>query len=350
MQPTTSCTLADILLALGGDFHAAKDTATKPEDIAIDHISGLEAAPAGSISFITRPQFLQHLAHSHASAVIVSHSLAHAPELAPFARILTDDAYHYYARLSQWWQARQTPPSPNWAAAGIHPSSVIHPSADIDPSASIGPLCVIDAGARIGPRSRLVGRISVAAHCVIGADCLLHSGVVIGADGFGFAQHQGSWEKIEQLGRVVIGNHVEIGANTCIDRGALGDTTIADGVKLDNLIQIGHNASIGANSAMAACVGVAGSAKIGAGCTVGGAGVVLGHLELADGVHISASSTATRSIRQPGLYSGFFPLDENSNWEKNAVSLKQLAQLRERLRSVERQLKLLSSADNSAQP
>jgi UDP-3-O-[3-hydroxymyristoyl] glucosamine N-acyltransferase len=159
--------------------------------------------------------------------------------------------------------------------------------------------------------------------------------VVIGADGFGFALHQGTWEKIEQLGAVRIGNDVEIGANTCIDRGALQDTVIEDGVKLDNLIQIGHNVHIGQHTAMAGCVGVAGSARIGAHCTVGGGAIILGHLSLADGVHISAASVVTRSIKQPGQYTGLFPIDDNSAWEKNAASLKQLHQLRDRIKALE---------------
>ena len=163
--------------------------------------------------------------------------------------------------------------------------------------------------------------------------------MVIGADGFGFALDQERWEKIEQLGAVRIGNDVEIGANTCIDRGALGDTVVEDGVKLDNLIQIGHNVHIGAHTAMAGCVGVAGSARIGAGCTIGGGAVVLGHLSLADGVHISAASVVTRSISKPGHYTGLFPIDENADWEKNAASLRQLHRLRERLRELENIIK-----------
>jgi UDP-3-O-[3-hydroxymyristoyl] glucosamine N-acyltransferase len=143
------------------------------------------------------------------------------------------------------------------------------------------------------------------------------------------------WEKIEQLGAVRIGNDVEIGANTCIDRGALQDTVIEDGVKLDNLIQIGHNVHIGQHTAMAGCVGVAGSASIGAHCTVGGGAIVLGHLMLADGVNISAASVVTRSLHKPGHYTGVFPIDDNAAWEKNAASLKHLAKLRERIRALE---------------
>jgi UDP-3-O-[3-hydroxymyristoyl] glucosamine N-acyltransferase len=163
----------------------------------------------------------------------------------------------------------------------------------------------------------------------------VHSGAVIGADGFGFAPTQGRWEKIEQLGVVRIGDDVEIGANTCIDRGALDDTVIEDGVKLDNLIQIGHNVRVGAHTAMAGCVGVAGSAVIGAHCTVGGGAVILGHLKLADHVHISAASVVMRSLLKPGQYSGVFPIDDNAAWEKNAATLRQLHALRERIRALE---------------
>ena len=158
---------------------------------------------------------------------------------------------------------------------------------------------------------------------------------MIGADGFGFAPNAGAWEKIEQLGAVRIGNDVEIGANTCIDRGALADTVLEDGVKLDNLVQIGHNVHIGKHTALAGCAGVAGSARIGAHCTVGGGAVVLGHLEIADHVHISAASVVTRSISLPGHYSGFFPIDDNAAWEKNAATLKRLHSLRERLKALE---------------
>jgi UDP-3-O-[3-hydroxymyristoyl] glucosamine N-acyltransferase len=198
---------------------------------------------------------------------------------------------------------------------------------------------VVEAGAVVGADTVLKSRVTLGEACVVGARCILHAGVVIGADGFGFAPNAGAWEKIEQLGAVRIGNDVEIGANTCIDRGALQDTVIEDGVKLDNLIQIGHNVHIGRHTAMAGCAGVAGSATIGAHCTVGGGAIVLGHLTLADGVHISAASVASRSIHKPGHYTGMFPLDDNAAWEKNAASLKHLASLRERIRALEAQLK-----------
>jgi UDP-3-O-[3-hydroxymyristoyl] glucosamine N-acyltransferase len=164
----------------------------------------------------------------------------------------------------------------------------------------------------------------------------VQAGAVIGADGFGFAPFEGRWEKIEQLGAVVIGDDVEIGANTCIDRGALGDTVVEDGVKLDNLIQIAHNVHIGAHTAMAAKVGIAGSTRIGRHVTIGGASGLVGHIEIADHVHIDAATVVTRSIAKPGRYSGPFPFDDNASWEKNAATVRQLYALRERLRALEK--------------
>jgi UDP-3-O-[3-hydroxymyristoyl] glucosamine N-acyltransferase len=217
----------------------------------------------------------------------------------------------------------------------------VHPEAVIDQHAVIGPLCVVERGARVGAFSVLKSRVTLGEDCVVGERCILHSGVVIGADGFGFATNDGTWEKIEQLGAVQIGNDVEIGANTCIDRGALQDTVIEDGVKLDNLVQIGHNVRVGRHTAMAGCAGVAGSAVIGAHCTVGGGAVVLGHLTIADHVNISAATVVTRSISKPGHYTGMFPIDDNAAWEKNAATLKQLHGLRERIRMLENTLRKL---------
>jgi UDP-3-O-[3-hydroxymyristoyl] glucosamine N-acyltransferase len=193
----------------------------------------------------------------------------------------------------------------------------------------------VQAQAVVGKDSHIHANVTVGERCTVGQRCIIHSGAVIGADGFGFAPYQGTWIKIEQLGAVRIGDDVEIGANTCIDRGALDDTVIENGVKLDNLVQIGHNVHIGAHSALAGCAGVAGSAHIGAHCTVGGGAVVLGHLKLADHVHISAASVVTRSLLKPGQYSGVFPIDDNASWEKNAATLKQLHALRDRIKRLE---------------
>jgi UDP-3-O-[3-hydroxymyristoyl] glucosamine N-acyltransferase len=351
VQVSFSVDLSQLVDALGGELCwpvAASATAVR-----IERIGPLEGATPATLAFLSSPRYLSQLAASQAACVIVAPALREAA-LARGAALVTPDPYLYFARATQWWAARTRPV----LQTGVHSSACIEPSAQITAGVSIGPFVVIEAGAQIGQgvvigahsyigagavigaHTRLAPHVQVGFACRLGARCIVHPGVVIGADGFGFAptamgSDQNRWEKIEQLGAVWIGDDVEIGANTCIDRGALEDTVIEDGVKLDNLIQIGHNVRIGAHSALAGCVGVAGSARIGAHCTVGGAAVVLGHLELADHVHISAASVVTRSLLHAGRYSGFFPLDEHAAWEKNAASLRQLHQLRQRLRVLE---------------
>ncbi len=324
-----SLLLGHIVDALGGSLEggAVRDTA-------IARIAPLEDAGPGELSFLSNPRYQQQLAASRAACVIVAPALREVA-LARGACIVTDNPYVYFARATQLWRQRMSAPVP----PGIHASAVVDPSAVIDPTASIGPLCVIERGAVVGAGTVLKSRVTLGEDCRIGARCIVHAGVVIGADGFGFAPENGQWVKIEQLGSVRIGDDVEIGANTCIDRGALHDTVIEDGVKLDNLIQVGHNVRIGKHSAMAGCVGIAGSATIGAHCTVGGGAIVLGHLELADNVHISAATVVTRSLMTPGHYTGMFPIDDNARWEKNAATLKQLHSLRERIKALEQALK-----------
>ena len=296
----------------------------------IQKLAPLDTAQADALSFLSNPKYQSQLASTQAGCVIVSPAMVQAAQ-PDTALIVAENPYHYFARLTQLWRAHTRLTNEPL----VHPTAVIHPQAHIDPSARIGPLCVVERGAHIGAQTWLKSGVTVGEDCRMGERCIVHAGVVIGADGFGFALFEGRWEKIEQLGAVRIGNDVEIGANTCIDRGALDDTVIEDGVKLDNLVQIGHNVHVGANTAMAGCAGVAGSARIGANCTVGGGAIVLGHLELADGVHISAASVVMRSIRQPGQYSGVFPIDENASWEKNAATLRQLHRLRDRIKSLE---------------
>jgi UDP-3-O-[3-hydroxymyristoyl] glucosamine N-acyltransferase len=300
----------------------------------IQNLAPLESAQPGDLSFLSHPKYQTQLAISRAGCVVVA-SLFQDQAAARGACIVTDQPYLYFARLTQLWKKHL----PATLGPLIHPTAVIDPLARIHPSARIGALCVVEACAVIGAHTELKSRVTVGEGCSIGERCIVHPGVVVGADGFGFAPNAGAWEKIEQLGAVRIGNDVEIGANTCIDRGALQDTVIEDGVKLDNLIQIGHNVRVGRHTAMAGCVGVAGSATIGEHCTVGGGAVVLGHLTLGDGVNISAATVVTRSIQKPGHYTGFFPIDDNAAWEKNAVSLKHLASLRDRIRALESQLK-----------
>ena len=321
-----SLRLDAITEALGGQLVGAPG-------VVIDALAPLESAAGNELSFLSHPKYQHLLSASKAGCVIVSPAMQ-AIATARGACIVADDPYLYFARLTQFWK-RKHAAAPPVGTPRIHPTAAVDATAFIHPDAVVGPLCVVERGAHIGAATVLKSRVTVGEDCAVGARCILHSGVVIGADGFGFAPNAGTWEKIEQLGAVRIGNDVEIGANTCIDRGALQDTVIEDGVKLDNLIQIGHNVRIGRHTAMAGCVGVAGSATIGAHCTVGGGAVVLGHLSIADHVHISAASVVMRSISKPGQYSGIFPIDDNAAWEKNAASLKQLHGLRDRIRVLE---------------
>ena len=316
-------TLGQIKDRLGGQLHGSPD-------IEITGLSTLSSASPYDLTFLSNPQYRSQLHASRAACVVVS-SESVQEALQRGACLVVDDAYAYWAKVTQFW-ASLLPASDEPL---IHPTAYIHPSAKVHPTARVGPMCVVEAYAVIGERSWLKSRVTLSTACVVGEDCILHSGVVVGADGFGFAPENGTWSKIEQLGSVRIGNHVEIGANTCIDRGALGDTVIDDGVKLDNLIQIGHNVTVGAHTAMAGCVGVAGSAKIGSYCTLGGGSIVLGHLQLADHVHISAASVVTRSLLHPGTYSGVFPIDTNVSWHKNAATLKQLHSMRDRIKHLE---------------
>jgi UDP-3-O-[3-hydroxymyristoyl] glucosamine N-acyltransferase len=335
--------LAQIVAALGGEL-------VGDDRLQITRISPLASADDQSLSFLSQARYAAQLASTAAAAVIVGPAHRDAAA-ARGAAIVAADPYLYVARLTQWWAARIREPAP----AGVHPSAVIEPGARIDASAHIGALTHVGAGARIGAgaiigaqchvgeaatvgdHTRLHPRVTLTRGCVIGARGIIHAGAVIGADGFGFAPTPDRrWEKIEQLGAVVIGDDVEIGANTCIDRGALDDTLIGDGVKLDNLIQVGHNVRIGEHSAMAGCVGIAGSATIGRRCTAGGGAIILGHLEIVDDVHVSAATVVTRSIMKPGQYSGLYPFEDNASWEKNAATLRQLHTLRDRLRALER--------------
>ena len=329
--------LGQIVDALGGELLGGS------REIPISRISPLETADAGAISFLSNPRYEAQMAASKAACVIVAPAMREAAA-ARGTSIVTANPYVYFARLTQLWKARERGPK----LQGIHPSAVVDATAQIAESAYIGAQCVIGAGVRIGPDTVLTSRITVADACEIGARCLLHPGVVIGADGFGFANDGGRWVKIEQLGRVRVGDDVEIGANTCIDRGALDDTVIEDGVKIDNLVQIAHNVHIGAHSVIAGNTGIAGSARIGRNCSIGGAANILGHLSIADGTSISPTSMVTRSIHQADLYTGIFPLQTNAQWEKNAASLKQLHVLRERIKKLENALQAQNSNNGNS--
>ncbi len=341
-SPAMQARIGDLSRRLGGELIGDPGTT-------VSRIGTLEGADAQTIAFLANPRYQSQLAASGAGCVIVGPAMRDAAA-ARGAAIVCADPYLAFARLTQWWAAQTR----STVAVGVHASAVIEAGAMIHPTACVGALAFVGAGAqiaagavvgahvvvgegaRIGEATRLAPRATLGAGCRIGARGIVHSGAVIGADGFGFAPHEGRWEKIEQLGAAAIGDDVEIGANTCVDRGALDDTVVEDGVKLDNLVQIGHNVRVGAHSAFAGCVGVAGSARIGRHCTFGGGAIILGHLEIVDHVHITAATVVSRSILKPGQYSGAFPFDDNASWEKNAATLRQLHGLRERLRALER--------------
>ena len=336
--------LGEISERLGGELIG--DAATR-----IAAVGPLESATPQAISFLANPIYAKQLAASQAGCVIVAPAFREAA-IARGAAIVTPDPYLYFARLTQWWAERTRPAR----VPGVHPTAQIHPSADIAADATIAAFAVIEAGVsigagvfigahtvvgrdcRIGAGTRLAARVTLLFETVLGERCIVHPGAVLGSDGFGFAPDRGRWEKIEQLGRACIGDDVEIGANTCIDRGAAGDTVIGDGVKIDNLVQIGHNVRIGAHTAIAGCVGIAGSATIGAHCMLGGGSGVNGHVKIADYVVVGGATQITRSIAKAGFYSGSFPFDDNASWEKNAATLRNLHALRERVKALEKKV------------
>lgn len=314
-------------------------------------LATLESAEPQQLSFLANPKYRRQLAATRAGAVIL------APELAaecPVDAILTSQPYLYFARVSQWL-ADVPRPQP-----GIHPSAVVEsrlpPSVAVGPLAWIGPgvtigentvigaHCRIDANVSLGADSWLYPGVTIYHGCRIGRRVIIHSGAVIGADGFGFAQDGARWVKIAQTGSVIIGDDVEIGANTTIDRGALDDTVIEDGVKLDNQIQIAHNVRIGRDTAIAGCVGIAGSTKIGARCTIGGAAMIIGHLTLADEVHVSAGTFVGKSILAAGHYTGAVPLQPHAEWLKNFAQLRHLEALTDKIRALEKRLASLENA------
>ena len=299
-------TLGQIVARLGGRVVGAADTV-------IHQVASLDSADARHISFFSGARHRQQLAATRAGAVIV------APDDAGETtrpRIVADNPYLYFARVSQLFNPRVAQPP------GVHPSAVVAKSATLGARVSIGAGCVVGEDVVIGDDSCLYPRVVIYPKCSLGQRVIVHSGVVIGADGFGIADDNGRWVKIPQIGAVRIGDDVEIGANTTIDRGALDDTVIEEGVKLDNQIQIGHNTRIGAHTAIAGCVGIAGSADIGRHCTLGGAAMILGHLKIVDHVNISAATFVSRSILKPGTYTGIYPIDEHDNWARGAAWLR----------------------------
>lgn len=330
--------LDEIVARFGGELHGSGDHV-------VSGLATLEAANPEQLSFLSNPKYRSQLHATGAGAVILAPEMA---ESCPVAVIVTPQPYLYFARVSQWLAQIPQP------AQGVHASAVVESAVpagvcigpqvwigagvEVGENVVIGAQCRIGPGVKVGADSCLYPGVTIYHGCEIGRRAIIHSGAVIGADGFGFARDGEMWVKIAQTGRVIIGDDVEIGANTTIDRGALEDTVIEDGVKLDNQVQVAHNVRIGKNTAMAGCVGIAGSAKVGAGCTVGGGAIVLGHLSLADNVHVSAGTLVSKSINTPGSYTGTVPFMAHDDWQRNFARLRHLDAMADRIRALEKRL------------
>jgi UDP-3-O-[3-hydroxymyristoyl] glucosamine N-acyltransferase len=316
-------------------------------DAQVSRVSSLGKAQTGSVSFLANPAYRQQLRTTAATVVVLD--AAALPEC-PVAALMSGNPYATYARIAQLLHpplavaAHRDPTAQIAADAAIHPSAYIGPFAVIGPGCQIaervhvGPHCILEQGVSLGIDTCLVARVTVGARVSIGARTLIQPGVVIGADGFGFAKEAHVWIKVPQLGTVRVGADVEIGANTTIDRGAIDDTVIEDGVKLDNQIQVGHNVRIGAHTAIAACVGISGSTSIGQRCMIAGAVGITGHLTVTDDVVITGLSMVTHSITAAGVYSGGIPVEEASNWRRIVARLKRIDLLAQRVKRLERSM------------
>jgi UDP-3-O-[3-hydroxymyristoyl] glucosamine N-acyltransferase len=313
----------------------------------ITSVASLEHATEGAVSFLANTRYRKHLHGTRATAVILQAKYA---DEAPGAVLVVSNPYAAYARAASLLGPR--PP----ACQGVHPATVTGARCRIDDSAWIGPNCVLEDGVTIGAGTQLaagcfVGRdtrigaggvihpnVVICQGVTIGDRVTVHPGAVIGSDGFGLARDEGRWLKVPQLGGVSIGNDVEIGANTTIDRGTLDSTVLEDGVKLDNQIQVAHNVHIGEHTVVAGCVGISGSARIGSRCMIGGGVGIVGHLEIADDVTVTGMTMVTQSITRPGVYSSGLPAQENTAWGRNTVRLRQLDELARRLQALEKKL------------
>ena len=355
--PAAACSLQELVDRFGG-------TCGGDLQRRVDGFAPLESATGTQLAFVTGARYRGAVAATTASAVLVT--AKDAELLAPHADRLwvCRDPYLQFARIAQHFESLSGSREP----PGIHPTAVVDAGARIDPSATIGPLVVIGAGvviaarvrigaasqvgtgSRIGEDALLHPSTTIYPGCTIGARCIVHSGAVIGADGFGFAKDGPHWIKIPQVGGVVLGDDVEIGANTTIDRGALEDTVIGNGVKLDNQIQIGHNVRVGDDTIMAAFVGVAGSAVIGERCLIGGAARIMGHVDIVDDVVVSTQTFVSRSIAKPGQYTGYYPMAEHAAFEKSAAVLRRLDGLRDRVRTLESATRAAADAERTTTP
>lgn len=337
--------LSDIVRILGG--HVMGDDTTQ-----VTRVASIAHAKAGDISFISDSKYLKGLASCKASAYVLKAADANCTDL---PRIIVDNPYAYFAKIS----ALLNPPAV--APLGVAPTAVVAASASISKSSSIGPLtvigenvtigenvvigagCIIENDVSIADNTRLEPHVTIKHHCEIGQSCHIFSGAIIGSDGFGYAEEAGVWLKIPQVGRVVIQANVDIGANTTIDRGALDDTIIEQGVKIDNLVQIGHNCIIGAHTVIAGCVGIAGSANVGKHCKIGGAAMILGHLEIADNVTISPGSMITRSLLAADTYTALMPFQTHKAWLNTAAKIRHLDDLSDKIKQLEKEIALLKS-------
>jgi UDP-3-O-[3-hydroxymyristoyl] glucosamine N-acyltransferase len=304
--------LADLAVCVGAELLG-------DGEVRVTHADTIQDATAGAICFLANSKYRQFLPNTGASAVILSRAdAAHSP----VPGLISENPYLTYARVaSQLYPVMTT-------RGGIHASAVVAAGAVVDPSAWVGPC----------ENSRLIANVTLCSGTIIGRRVLIHPGAVIGSDGFGNANDQGAWVKVPQIGIARIGDDVEIGANTTVDRGALRDTVIADGVRLDNQIQIAHNVYIGEHTAIAGCAGVAGSTTIGKYCTVGGGVGISGHLEIGDNVHFSGQTLVTRSFKEPGYYSGNLPAVPNGEWRKTIARIRRLEGVMQRLVALEQQL------------
>jgi UDP-3-O-[3-hydroxymyristoyl] glucosamine N-acyltransferase len=327
-------------------------------DVIVESVAPLSQAGARSVAFLANPKYVSQLAETRAGAVILD---ARAAPSCPVPTLVIDNPHATFARVATLLHPYQP------LRQGVHPSAVVAPDAIVDPTAEIGahsvlgdgvrigarcfvgPGCVIERGASIADDSRLVARVHVGERVVFGRRCIVQPGAVIGADGFGFAPEKGAWIKVPQLGSVEVGDDVEIGANTTIDRGALENTVIEEGVKLDNLIMIAHNCRIGAHSALAATVAIAGSTTIGKRCILGGRVGITGHVTLTDDVIVLGTSFISHSISKPGVYSSALPSEEAGTWRRIVGRIKRLDSTVKRLRDVEKHVGIgaaPSSKDN----
>lgn len=324
----------------------------------ITHVAPLPSAGQGAISFLSNRRYAKHLGETRATAVILAEADA---ELCPVACLVVENPYLAYA------QAVGVLFPPAMPAGGRHPAACVSDDATVASSAWIGPNAVIEAGAcvaegvfvgpgcvvaegvSVGEGTRLVANVTLCNDVAVGARVVIHPGVVIGADGFGIANDGGVWVKVPQLGRVTVGDDVEIGANTTIDRGALEDTIIGNGVKIDNLVQIGHNVRVGEHTAIAGCVGIAGSSRIGARCTIGGGAGISGHLEIVDDVHLTGATLVHRSITKAGIYSSGMVAQDNALWRKNTARLRHLDDMARRLRALEEHVQRIDALHTNGQ-